>query len=482
MAGFTRSKSIDMTTGPLFGKILRFILPLIVTNLLQMCYNAADIMIVGLSDKHDAVGAVGSTSAFLHLITNIFIGFSVGADVVVARFIGARDEKATSRAVHTAVCMSVLFGLLGGVVGIALAKPILGAMGYSGNLLHYGLRYAYIYLACMPFLALTNFLCAILRAKGDTQTPLFVLAGTGLLNVLLNLFFVLVVGLSVEGVAIATALSNVASSCLLWRHLSKENDATRLSFSGLRMSRDAFLEILHIGFPAGIQSAFFSLSNIIIQSSVLQVNDALVPAGSAYAPVIKGDSATNSLESFMFSALGAVMNAASAFTGQNVGTRDYRRVRRVLGHVCLISALIALVMSGVFMLLREPLLSLYGVTDSSDPLAKIAFETAMTRVWHKWPAFVIFAIMNSSAGVLRGLGKSTTAAVISLVGTCLLRVVWIYTVFRALKTLNVIYLSYPISWFLTGAVFLVTVLLLLRKKIRETDRAAEGELLADGQA
>lgn len=459
-----KARSIDMTTGPLLGKILLFLLPLIATNLLQMLYNAADIMVVGLSSNPDAVGAVGSTSAFLHLILNVFIGFSTGADVVVARYIGAKDRDNTSRAVHTAICMGVLFGVLGGTVGILLSRPVLGMMGYEGNLLTYGVRYCYIYFAGFPFLALTNFLCAILRAKGDTRTPLFVLAGSGLLNVLLNLFFVLAVGLSVEGVAIATALANVVSTVFLWRALAVNDGICWVSFSRLRMSRVQFFEIARIGFPSGVQNAFFSLSNILIQSSILQVNNSISPAGAAYAPVVKGDSACNSIEGFVFSALNAVTVAGSAFTGQNVGIHDYRRVRRVLQNVTLIAVAIAAVMEGSILLLRDPLLSLYGVTDASDTLSQIAHNSAVTRAWFKWPAFVAFAMMNSAAGVLRGLGKAFTSAGISFVGTCVLRVVWIFTVFRLFGTLEAIYVSYPISWALTAAVFWVVVLIQLRRK------------------
>ena len=466
MTRIEKRRSIDMTSGPLFGKIVLFIIPLIATNLLQMLYNAADIRVVGLSSNPDAVGAVGSTSAFLNLVVNIFIGVSTGADVVVARYIGARDGENTSRAVHTSVCMGLIFGAAGGIVGVSLASPVLTMMGYEGNLLTLGIRYCWIYFACLPFLALTNFLCAILRAKGDTRTPLLVLAGAGLLNVALNLFFVLVLGLSVEGVALATAIANAVSAFLLWRHLSRDAGDCRLSFRLLRPSRKQFGEISRIGFPAGLQNAMFSISNMLIQSSILQVNNTLTPPNAAYAPVIKGDSATNSIESFMFSALNATTVAASAFTGQNVGVRDYRRVRRVLFLVAASAVGIAAVMSGTILIFHDRLLSLYGVVNADDTLSQLAYNTAMSRVWWKWPTFVIFAMMNSAAGVLRGLGKSLTSATISLVGTCVFRVVWIYTVFAALERVEAIYVSYPISWFLTGAVFWITVLLILRRKMR----------------
>ena len=469
MSRLSSNKSIDMTTGPLFGNLLLFVLPLMATNLLQMLYNAADIMIVELSSEPDAVGAVGSTSAFLSLVVNLFIGFSVGADVVVARYIGAGDRENTAKAVHTSICMSLIFGIVGSVVGIAVARPVLIAMGYTGNLLELGVRYAYIYLLCLPMAALTNFLTAIFRATGDTRTPLYVMAGTGLLNVGLNLFFVLVLGMSVDGVAIATGIANGTSAVILWFILAKQEGACQIVWKKLRMSRQVFGEIFYIGFPAGIQNSFFSISNMLIQSSILQVSNALTPPGSNYAPVIKGNTAAQSLESFVFTALNAVTQAASTFTSQNVGVKDYRRVRRVLWEVSFLASGVAVLLSVLIIVLREPLHVLYGVRNAGDVLSALAYDTAMKRVWYKWTPFVFFALMNSAAGVLRGLGRSVTSATISLVGTCIFRVVWIYTVFQWIGTLEVIYISYGISWILTGAAFYVCVGAILHKRIRQED-------------
>ena len=455
-----------MTRGPLFGNILRFVLPLIATNLLQQLYHAADVMIVGLSDAPDAVGAVGSTGTYLGLIRNIFIGFSVGASVVTARYIGAKDQENVSRSVHTAICMGVLFGVIGGGVGILLARPALTALGYEGSLLTLGVRYSYIYLACMPFLSLTNILCAILHARGDTKTSLYVLSGTGGLNILLNLFFVLVLKLTVSGVAIATAIANLASAVILWIILAKKKDDCRICFQKLRFSKAQFGKIARIGFPAGLQNALFSVSNMIIQSSILEVNRVLTPVGSDYAPVVKGNAAAGSIENFFFSAFNATNAAAGTVTGQNVGCGNYRRIKRALWQICLLSSAIAIVMPLGCMVLRDPLLAVYGVVDSSEPLAHIAYEAAVTRMLCKWLAFVPYAIMHTSAGVLRGLGKSTTSAVISLVGTCAFRVLWIYTVFRTYGTLESIFLSYPISWVLTGAVALIAALAFIRRGMR----------------
>lgn len=461
-------RAIDMTSGPLLGKIILFVLPLMATNLLQTFYNAADMMIVGLSPEPDAVGAVGSTSAFLNLVVNIFIGIAVGADVIVARCIGAGDSKKASAAVHTSVCMSLILGVAGGLVGFALSEPVLVAMGYEGKLLQLGVRYARIYFGCLPFLSMTNFLSAIMRAKGDTHTPLCVMLGAGLLNVGLNLFFVLVCRFSVEGVAIATAISNATSAAVLWYVLSRDEGPCRISLRWLRISGGVSREILLIGLPAGVQNAFFSLSNMLIQTAILQIDTAVTPAGSAYAPVIKANSAGASIEGFVFTALNSLMQAASTFTSQNVGKGDYKRVRRVFGTVCLISSVLAVVLSAAIVLLRQPLYALYDVRDLGDTLSTIAYDTAMKRVWYKWTPFILFGLMNSAAGVLRGLGRSLMSASFSLVGTCVFRVVWIYTVFKIFPTLESIYLSYPISWMLTGSAFFIAVGVLLKGRIRET--------------
>ena len=467
----TKRHQIDMTTGSLFPKILRFMLPLIATNLLQQLYNAADIMIVELSSEPNAVGAVGAPTSYISLIVNLFIGFSVGANVVVARHIGAGDKEKVSRAAHTAICMSLLFGVIGASLGILLARPAMVGMGYEGDLLRLGLRYAYIYLACMPFSSLTNFLSAILQAQGNTKTPLFVLTASGLLNILLNMFFVLVLGLSVEGVALATAIANLASATVLWSFLAKNGNDCKLRFRKLRIHREQFGEIARIGFPAGIQHAMFSISNILIQSSIVEVDAMLTPAGSAYAPVIKGNTATGSLETFIFSALGATTTTASAFTAQNVGAKKYDRVRRAFGNVCFISIIIAVVMSASGMLFRDPLLSLYGVKDAEDVLAAITYDAAWARMLWKWPGFFIYSIMNACAGTIRGLGKSTTSALITFFGTCVFRIIWIFTAFQIFKNLPAIYISYPISWLITGIFFLFVVFRLLRKRAEETATA-----------
>jgi Na+-driven multidrug efflux pump len=339
-------------------------------------------------------------------------------------------------------------------------------MGYEGNLLYLAARYSYIYLACMPFLSLTNFLTAILQAKGDTKTPFYVLTATGALNILLNIFFVLALGMSVEGVAIATAISNVVSAYILWYHLVKHGDECKIHFSHMRIHRFEFIDIFRVGFPSGIQSALFSFSNVIIQSSIVQVNNALTPSGSSYAPVIKGNAAAGDIETFIFSALAAISAASSAFTAQNVGAKNWNRIRMVFVRLSLIGTGIVLLMSALTVLFMDPLLSLYGVNNASDTLSALTYQTAELRIWWKCPALFIYAIMDACAGSIRGLGKSILSAIISIFTTCIFRVVWIYTVFAHFGTLEAIYISYPISWLLSLVIFLPLLFALIKRKER----------------
>ena len=323
-------KKVDFTQGKIFPMLILFVLPIVATNLLQMFYNAADMMAVSLSHEANAVGAIGTTTSFVHLIVNVFIGFSVGANVVVAKHIGANDKGKTQRAVHTSLIMAVIFGVIGAGLGIAVSRPILQAMGNTGSLLDLAVKYTYIYFAGVPFLALTNYLIAIFRAKGDAKTPLIVLSLAGLVNVGLNLFFVLVAKLSVEGVAIATATANLLSFVVLLIKLRKDKDFTTFSFKRLKIERKSFGEIIRIGLPAAIQGGLFSLSNMLIQSSIVTVNNNLCPAGIDYQPVVNGSAAAGNLEGFVYTSMNAVYQGAITFTSQNMGAKKPERVKPIM--------------------------------------------------------------------------------------------------------------------------------------------------------
>ncbi len=464
-------KKINFTEGRVFLKILLFVLPIVATNLLQAFYNAADMMVVSLSVEENAVGAIGTTTSFIHLIVNIFIGFSVGANVVVAREIGAKDRERTQKAVHTSLLMAAIFGLLGTAIGLIISRPVMRAMGNTGTLFSLAVTYTDIYFLGVPFLALTNYLIAIFRAKGDSKTPLIVLMAAGILNVGLNFFFVLVVGLSVEGVAIATAASNLASAVVLLLKLQKDKDDTQFSWKALKIDGRAFRDITVNGIPAGVQGALFSLSNMIIQSSIVQVNNTAFPPDSyAYAPIVNGNAAAMNLENFIFTAMNAAYQGAITFTSQNIGAKKPRRVRRILYSCLAIVTAIGMGLSALVYLLKEPLLALYGVYgDNALPLQWAAYNAAVTRFRYICLTYFLCGVMEVGSGVLRGLGRSLTAMSISLIGACLLRLVWIWTAFAANPTLDMIFISYPISWLLTATTAFVFIFFILRKLIRKAD-------------
>ncbi len=461
-------KKVDFTEGKVFLKILLFVLPIVATNLLQTFYNAADMMVVSLSkDGQNAVGAIGTTNSFVHLIVNVFIGFSVGANVVVAREIGARDREKTQNAVHTSLIMAVLFGVIGMGIGLAIARPVMVLMGNKDRLLTLSVRYTYLYFAGIPFLALTNYLMAIFRAKGDAKTPFIVLMLAGLLNVGLNFFFVLVLNMSVEGVAIATALSNVASAIVLLVKLHLDQDDTTFSWKRLRLDRVAFRDIVVNGVPAGIQGALFSLSNMFIQSSVVKMNGILTPSGVKDTPIVNGNAAATNLEGFIYTAMNAVYQGAITFTSQNIGAEKPQRVRRILYSCLGIVTVIGMTLSGVVYLLREPLLGLYGVKEGAEGSVQgLAMYAAVTRFRYICLTYFLCGVMDVSSGVLRGLGKSVTSMVISLIGACLLRLVWIWVVFPVHLSLDSIFISYPLSWIITTLVAVITIHLVLRKMLR----------------
>ncbi len=467
-----KSQKKNFTEGKIFPKLLLFVLPIVATNLLQMFYNAADMIVVSLSSEENAVGAVGVTGSFVSLVVNTFIGFSVGANVTIARHIGANDGEGARKAAHTSIILGFISGLLGAAVGISVSRIVLKAMGAKGNLLDLAVKYTYFYFAGVPFLSMTNYLIAVFRAKGDSKTPLVVLACSGLLNVGMNLLFVLVFGWSVEGVAVATALANFTSFIALLIKLGRDQDSTSFSFKRLRIDKKELKDIVRIGFPSAIQSALFSISNMLVQSSVVSVNNSLVPEGSKYQPVVDGCAAGANVGNFTYMAMEAVRHGTVTFTSQNLGAKKPKRVYSVVGSSCLLVTLIGVLFGYSIFFLHEPLLALYGVKDGAKgTLAHLAMQAATTQI--KWTCLPYFfcGIMEVGSGALRGLGFSFLSMVISLVGSCLLRVVWLLTVFPLNPTLNMIYLCYPISWLVTAATLHAFTLLRLKKIVR-----ANGEL------
>ena len=462
-----KSGRVNMTEGPLLKNILLFVLPLMATNLLQVFYTVADSMIVGLSKEQDAVGAIGTTTAMINLIVNIFIGCAVGAKVAVAQSIGARNEKETQNAVHTAMAVSVIFGLVCALIGIAVSRPVLIAMGNDGKLLSLADTYAKIYFLGVPFISVTNFAIAVIQANGDTKTPLYILTFSGLFHVLLSLFLVGVCGLSVEGAAAGTSVSNLLSAVLLVWRLCRDKSACRLSLRRIRLEKKAFLRILHIGLPAGLQSALFSLSHMVIQSSIVTVEHMTVPAGSDWQPVVKGSAVGASIESFGFTLVNATAQAAITFTGQNASAGKYDRVVRVRRCCYLVVLVLSILFAAIMLSCRDGMLSLYGIVRGEEgSLARIAYDTATTRMLFMFVPYFLLGFMEVGSGVMQGLGRSVTSTIVSLSGSVAFRILWIMTAFRALPTLQIIFLSYPISWLLTALAHYISLRIVTGKRAR----------------
>ena len=441
-AGF----EIDMTNGPLLGKIVRFAIPLALSGILQLLFNAADIVVVGQFVGPTALAAVGSTSAVINLIVNLFMGFSVGANVLAAQYYGAGKNKDLSETVHTAVLSSLAFGVALIFAGVALSRPMLELMGTPADVLDQAVLYMRIYFVGMPVMMLYNFGAAILRAVGDTQRPLYFLLLAGVINVILNLVFVIVFHMGVEGVAIPTVISQCVSAGLVFWCLTKVEGPYRLYPKHLTIKKDKLLGMVKIGLPAGIQGCSFSISNVLIQSSI----------NSFGSIAMAGNTAGSNIEGFISTAQDAFTQAAISFTGQNLGAGKLKRVDRVLLLCMLLAPGVGLVLSILAVLFGSPLLGIY----SSDPAVIQYGMLRLTTVSLLQP---LGALMGVTASVLRGMGYSTIPMIVTMSSVCGFRVIWIFTVFQAFPTLQVLYLSYPITWGL-AALFNFIFYFVVRKR------------------
>lgn len=449
-------KDTDLLHGPLLGKIFAFVLPLVVTNLLQNLYNAADMIVVGLSNVDGAIGSIGTTTAMISAVINLFMGFAVGSSVMVARAIGERNERKTSNAVHTSMLVGLVSGLFTMVLGLLMSRRMLILLGDKGHILELADLYTRIYFMGVPFIAMTNFLIAVFRAKGDTKTPLVVLTLTGLLNVGLNLLFVLAFHMSVDGVALATAIANFASMVALGWILHNDEGWCRLQFSRIRLEKYSLKGIIYNGLPAGIQGVLFSLSNMLIQSNIIAINNRLCPGGS---DIIDGNAAGASIESFAYVSTNSVCQAAVTFTSQHYGAHMVKRIRKVIRDCYFVSFLIAESISLLILLFRVPLVRIYVS-------APMAVEAATTRLFYMLFLYFTLAAMDTGSGIVRGLNRPILSTVITLMGSCVLRIVWIATAVRANQTLPMVYLSYPISWGVTGLCHLCVSIYVTRKMKR----------------
>lgn len=462
-------KSIEFTEGKIFSKIIVFILPIIATSFLQVFYNVADMMIVGLSPDQDAVGAVGITSPIVSMVLQLITGASIGANVVISKNLGAKNKDEVQKAVHTSFAFMLILGVCSLVLGLILARPILKLMGGRENFLDLAVRYVSVYFLGAPFSAITNWGTVVLRSKGNNKTALKILSVSGLFNVAMNFLFVLVFNMSVEGVAIATMLSNVLSAILITVCLLREDSEIKFYFKKIRIYGDTLKRILRIGIPAALEGMVISLSDMMVQSALIRVNNLMSPIDSAYQPVIKGSVAHSSLEGFISPITGATASAITVFVAQNCGANKFDRVKSVMniGYAIMFVASVGAV--AILTLLRAPLLSLYGVVDGPvGSLEHIAYQTAMTKIKVVWFPFFIMTFSTVGSATLRGMGYSLNTTIINLSGVVAFRIIWINTIFNIYPTLEILLLCYPLSSLLMAVSFFICARVRLKKIKRMT--------------
>ena len=392
------------------------------------------------------MAAVGSTGSLINLLINVFMGLSVGTNVLVARYYGARDMKNLSETVHTSILASLVGGVALIFIGCFFAKPMLNLMGSPADVIDQATLYARIDFAGMPAMMLYNFGAAILRSVGDTKRPLYFLAISGVLNVLLNLFLVIVCNMGVAGVAIATVASQVLSAVLVLICLVKSDAPYRVDLKKLHIYKDKLLEMIRIGLPAGMQGTVFSISNVLIQSSI----------NSFGSLVMAGSTAAGNIEGFVYTGMNAFYQTALSFTGQNMGAKKYERVGKIM-RICVLSvAAVGTVLGSAGMIFARPLLSIY----TTDPQV---IEYGVNRMLLVCLPYMICGVMDTLVGSMRGMGYSILPMIVSLTGACGLRVVWILTVFAANHTLTALFLVYPVSWIVTALAHFVCFVIAYRK-------------------
>lgn len=447
-----RTQIADMTVGPFFKKIWLFAIPVTLTGLLQIVYNTADTAVVGRFAGTAALAAVGSTGSMISLIVNLFTGLAMGAGVLTARRLGAKDADGVRRAVQTAMGLSLISGLLVAAIGVSFSPTLLRWMQAPADTIDLSVLYVRIYFLGAPGAMVFNFGAAIIRSTGDTRRPLQYLAASGLLNLALNLFTILVLHWGVAGVAAATIAAQYLTAVLAVRHLTRTAQAVHLELRGLRLCKAELREILRIGVPAGLQNALFSVSNVIIQAQV-----------NAFGPeAMAGISAGSNFDAYIFTAINGFSQASMTFISQNVGARKPENLRRIwlvsLGSAA--AASLPLQLAGL--LLRAPIVSLF----STDPQVIAIGAQRMALIM---PFYIFCSLLDVTTASVRGLGRSFQSMLVSLFGVCGLRLLWVFFILPLRRTLLFLYVSYPLSWGVAFAVAAVLFLALTARKERKTD-------------
>lgn len=452
--------TIDMCNGPILKKMLMFTVPLMCSSVLQLLFNAADIVVVGHFAGDNSLAAVGSNSALIGLLTNLFVGLSIGTNVLAAKYYGAKDNKKLFKTVHTSILLGIFSGIILTSIGIMGARQILIWMKTPDEVLDLAVTYLRIYFIGMIGMMIYNFGSAILRAVGDTKRPLYYLTSAGIVNIVLNLFLVVVMKMDVAGVAIATVISQYISAYLIIKCLRHEESGIHLNIHKLKMDKETFAEILKIGLPAGFQGILFSLSNVIIQSSI----------NSFGATIMAGNSAAANVEQFVYFAMNSFYQSTISFTSQNMGAGNYKRINKILltGQMCVI--FVGVVFGNLVLLFGHTLLEMY--TSSEEVI-----QDGMIRLGIVSRTYALCGIMDVMVGALRGIGYSVLPMIVSLIGACGLRLIWLATIFQIdrFHTVQTVYISYPITWIITVIVHIICFMLAM-KKLMKTQQYDEENL------
>ncbi len=430
--------SIDMVNGHLFKNVIKFSVPLMITTLLQMCFNTADTIVVGRFAGDNALAAVGATGSLCFLMVTMFNGLAMGANVVIAKYFGAKDDEGVSKSVHTSMMLSLISGVILTIIGLIFAKPLLQMMSTPSSIIDLSVLYLRIYFSGAIFFLVYNFGAAVLRSKGDTKRPVYYLSVSGILNIILNLVLVIVFHMGVAGVALATTISNALSSVLVVLTLFRETDATKLHFSKFKLDKAISIDILKIGIPAGIQQAMFALSNLVVQSSINSFDSSVIVAGN---------SAASNIETFVYVGM-TFSSATMTFISQNIGAGNYKAIKKITAITMLLNAGVAFLLGFIVWSFGTPLLGLY--TSSADSAQVIS--VGLVRI--TWVVFFLWlnAIMDVFIASLRGMGISTTPTVTMIICICGLRLLWLFTVFPTHRTIETIYYCFPISWAVSSLV------------------------------
>ncbi len=448
---------LDMCNGSVLKNVLLFAIPLILSSVLQLLYNAADLIVVSRFAGSNAMAAVGATGSISALLINIFIGFSLGASVAVSRCFGARDVSGMHKVVHTSMMLSVIVGVFAGVLGFVFARPLLVIMGTpEGTVLEGAVLYMRITFIGVPASLIYNFGASVLRAVGDTKRPLYILAATGVVNVVLNLVLVIGFHMNVAGVAVATITANYLSAAAVLMTLMRSEGAYRLDIRSLRIYKASLVDILKVGLPAGVQSSFFSLSNSVIQAAV----------NSFGAVTIVGSTAAGNIEGFVYVSMSAFNQAALTGVSQNYGAKKEKRINATIFIPLICAVITGLLLGGLSILFARPLLGIY-ITDSPA-----AIEIGVIRLWWTTALYFLVGIMECLTGGIRGLGASTITAITSFLGTCGVRMMWVLFVLPLYRTEEMLFVAWPISWAFVIICHIITLAVVkprAMKKLREQE-------------